>query len=506
MTIFNVAHNAQRHRLFIINTSLALAILHLLLTVATFIQLVGSSSNPGLSFRFPIFILATILYGLSWWLAKRSKPEWAAHLIFVALLGATTTVFMSGLAIIISAIMFLIIAMFALILLGTQAAWGVLIWCSLLSIFNTANGRMVFTASGSEKVTFDQLIYLLVIMFVVIWLASYLSSSLTKANAQLTAQTERLETILNSLEQKRDIGESVSRQIFSLTAELNAIANQQAGGSQQQASALTQVTSFIQELTSTAQTISNKAGQLHQAATRIAEIASQIKANATEMTETGDSGARAVDQAIASTQEMVGQYDELREVLAKLEQRQGKIREVISTIKEISDQTHLLALNAAIEAAGAGEHGERFQVVAGEVKNLADRSVRASREVSEILSKVEEGIEQVARAVETGRQHSQVTLTVTHQGGEVLRELVVSVFQGAEEIDLIAQASNIVSEQTREISLATQQQFNASQQALESLQSVGSVAAQTASGSTEVTRSTQSLEKLSHHLLATLAG
>jgi methyl-accepting chemotaxis protein len=439
-------------------------------------------------------------------MAKRNKPEWAALILLLGMLVASSVLFVIQRTSILPAMVFLIIAMIALILVGTQAAWAILGWSGLLSIFSFATNQIVLASGSSEKITFIDLIFAFLIMVLVLWLASYLSSSLKKTNARLNAQTERLETFLNSLEEKRTLGESVSRQIFSLTAELNAIANQQAGGSQQQASALTQITSFIEELTSTAQTISTKAEQLHQAAAKISNIAGQIKASATQMTEKGDAGARAVEHTLTSTHKMVGQYDELRQVLANLEQRQGKIKEVIGTIKNISDQTHLLALNATIEAAGAGENGERFLVVAAEVKSLADRSMRASREVYEILSKVEEGITQVAEVVETGRQYSQGTLTIAQQSGEVLRELVVNVFESAEEIDVIEQVSSVVSEQTREISLATHQQFNASQQALESLQNIGTIATQTASGSTQITTSTHNLEELSHHLLATLAG
>ena len=78
----------------------------------------------------------------------------------------------------------------------------------------------------------------------------------------------------------------------------------------------------------------------------------------------------------------------LKEQLAAIEEGQqtlaaqsSEIRRVISLIQTISQETHLLALNAAIEAAGAGEYGQRFGVVAQQVKQLADRSFKATEEI-----------------------------------------------------------------------------------------------------------------------------
>jgi methyl-accepting chemotaxis protein len=91
-----------------------------------------------------------------------------------------------------------------------------------------------------------------------------------------------------------------------------------------------------------------------------------------------------------------------RESIIAIQQASKGIHEIIDTISEIAGQTHLLAFNAAIEAARAGEHGIGFSVVAEEVRKLAEKSARATREISKLIN------ETVKRVDEGGRLSEDV--------------------------------------------------------------------------------------------------
>jgi methyl-accepting chemotaxis protein len=199
-------------------------------------------------------------------------------------------------------------------------------------------------------------------------------------------------------------------------------------------------------------------------------------------------------------------YGELNADLVSLGEQQGQIKEVANTIRGISEETRLLALNALIEAAGAGEYGERFGVVAGEVKSLADKAGRASQEINLILKGVEERIGRVLKVSERGQAQMQAVLELALGSGDVIRELVVNIFESSAEMEQVEQDIINMDSYTLEIQMATNQQYNASQQALETLQSIGTIAAQNASSSGEVTNSTQNLERLSHDLLSVLVA
>lgn len=176
-----------------------------------------------------------------------------------------------------------------------------------------------------------------------------------------------------------------------------------------QATLLMQTTRRMEELT---QTVRQNAGNAGNAA----QMAKKARARA-------ESGGELVTRAIKA-------MDEINAASAR-------ISEIIATIDGIAFQTNLLALNAAVEAARAGEQGRGFAVVASEVRNLAQRSAEASREVKKLVG------DAVARAQDgTG---------VVRESGDVLAQIVAEVQKVAGVVNEIAAASTHQSEGIGEI-------------------------------------------------------
>jgi len=218
----------------------------------------------------------------------------------------------------------------------------------------------------------------------------------------------------------------------------------------------------------------------------------------------GESSAQAVYLTTQHNQQVNGFYDELRKKLGELEKSQAELKKVVRLIRELGDQTHLLSINAALEAAGAGEYGERFGVVAKEVRGLSDRSIQASYEVSKILGYVEDCIEGAATMAESGYQEMQIALAAAKGSGTIMNQLVVIIEQNNQEMENIEMAAVLMKEQAVEISQATNQQYSASMQGVEKLQLIGTIASQSSSGAVQVTSSTRTLEELARRLHLTL--
>jgi methyl-accepting chemotaxis protein-1 (serine sensor receptor) len=176
------------------------------------------------------------------------------------------------------------------------------------------------------------------------------------------------------------------------------------------------------ELTSTVRQNNENAGQARQLAHTASEVA--VRGGAT------------VSEVVAT--------------MGAINESSRKIVDIIAVIDGIAFQTNILALNAAVEAARAGEQGRGFAVVASEVRNLAQRSAAAAREIKELIGTSVERVEAGSRLV--GR------------AGETMTEVVASVERVNAIIDEIALASGEQRDGIEQISIAISQMDSVTQQ------------------------------------------
>jgi CHASE3 domain sensor protein len=165
----------------------------------------------------------------------------------------------------------------------------------------------------------------------------------------------------------RQIGTAVQH-LRSSSAELEAAATQQVKGAQGQASASTEVSTTIRELVSTSR-------QIAESAQRVTHMATETSAAAQEGDHTVQTAQRAMDSVRT-------QVDRVVSHMLDLGKKSQEIGGILDMINELAEQTNILSINATIEAAGAGEAGRRFSVVADEIRKLADRVGRARRRTS----------------------------------------------------------------------------------------------------------------------------
>lgn len=163
-------------------------------------------------------------------------------------------------------------------------------------------------------------------------------------------------------------------------------------------------------------------------------------------------GAEVVEKTVAIMSQIADRVQESAKSVESLGTRSDQIGTIIGTIEDIADQTNLLALNAAIEAARAGEQGRGFAVVADEVRALAERTTRATKEIGEMIKAIQNETKGAVAVMEQSVHQVESGTIEAARSGEALRDILEHVNDVAMQVNQIATAAEEQTATTSEIS------------------------------------------------------
>ena len=219
--------------------------------------------------------------------------------------------------------------------------------------------------------------------------------------------------------------------------QLNAVTEESSRGVQQQDQELEQAATAVTEMTTAVEEVARNAVSTSQAAEASNALSQQSR--------------QQVQDTIEGTHAMAADIQGSADLIQKLAGETREIGKVLDVIRAVSEQTNLLALNAAIEAARAGEAGRGFAVVADEVRTLAHRTQESTREIEQMIVRLQNGTQAAVDSMRSSTEKAQVNLTLTQACGDVLEKIYGAIGEINERNLVIASAAQEQSHVAREV-------------------------------------------------------
>jgi methyl-accepting chemotaxis protein len=297
-----------------------------------------------------------------------------------------------------------------------------------------------------------------------------------KLNGNYKGNFKRLQDYVNNLGGSlssliRDVTEAVHA-TASASNQISSSAEEMAAGAQEQSAQAGEVAAAVEEMTSTiVETTKNAANA--------AETSNSSKAKALE-------GGAKVDETVKGMQTIAEVVNQAASTIKALGNSSDQIGEIISVIDDIAEQTNLLALNAAIEAARAGEQGRGFAVVADEVRKLAERTTKATKEIAVMIEQIQRDTEGAVNSIERGTIEVEKGKEVTSQVGQTYNEI----------IDFSTQVEFIISQ----VAAASDEQSTTAGDISRSIEAISTVSQESAGGVQQIARASEDLSRLTVNL------
>jgi len=256
------------------------------------------------------------------------------------------------------------------------------------------------------------------------------------------------------------------------STKISSSSEQMAAGAQEQSARTSEIASAVEQMTKTVMETTKHSSLAAEAAKHGGSIARE--------------GGNVVDETIKGMDRIYHVVSQSAATVKALGKSGEQIGEIIQVIDDIADQTNLLALNAAIEAARAGEQGRGFAVVADEVRKLAERTTKATKEIASMINQIQADTTEAVAAIEVGTKEVERGKHLTDKAGGALLEIIKST----QEIgDMITQ-----------VAAAGEQQSSAAEEVSKNIEAINNVTQESAAGVQQIANASIELNEMTENL------
>jgi methyl-accepting chemotaxis protein len=367
-------------------------------------------------------------------------------------------------------------------LVQSKTGQGKLISDDNTSLATSAGWVMLGLAAGGALLAF--VLGIVVSRLITVPIKQLSDDAQKVANGDLTVQVnsttrDEIGMLTDSFRSMTESLRSTIRQVADTAVTVSTAANQLQTTAEQ-------IATGAEEVVAQTQTVATAGEEMAATANDIANNCQTAAAGALDASSSASDGSVVVGKTVHAMEAIAQRVQQTASTVARLGERSDQIGAIVGTIEDIADQTNLLALKAAIEAARAGEMGRGFAVVADEVRALAERTTRATKEISDMIRTIQGETRTAVDAMEEGVREVEAGTQEASRSGDALQNIMEQV--------------NMVSMQISQVATAAEEQTATTSEISNNMMQITEVIQQTAHGAHESATAAAQLSSMADNL------